>query len=1812
MVSSEFADRPLKKLVLFDVDGPLTLARQPAQPEVIEVLKELRKKVVIGFVGGSDLVKISEQLSVNGEKALDLFDYGFAENGLTAYRLGQPIESQSFIKFLGEEKYKPLVNFILHYVADLDIPIKRGTFVEFRNGMINVSPIGRNATIAERLEFNEYDKVHGIRPAFIKVLKEKFPDYGLTYSIGGQISFDIFPHGWDKTYALRHVEHEGFEEIHFFGDKTSPLYLMDNIRRATSREDSAVYDLRSQIHTNSPSHMVVGTSPTADDSEHSVLEDDSDAEMDRDEYEEDELMDEDDDDGSSSLSIPNESIDFDLVYSLHSFAATVEGQANVVKGDSLFLMDDSNSYWWLVRVLKTQEVGYIPAENIETPFERLARLNKHRNVDLASATHAELQDGLLQSQDRLRQNLNNSRQGRTDSPSQSRPLKSKTVDFNVDRSFYRYPPAVWHADEELDDFEDEEEDEWDVGEYYEEDPVLMAEKAAQQEVLDRANARLAAAEAVSGQQMGMPGEHEDEMKWEDSPLEEVRMKPQEMSELQQSLQSQQQSIRASPSPARDGIAEQPRVSPTAQSGSISSDNTTTTTAPLSVSTGQNGERRLVADPFSEFDMSPNSANPSSPTNSSSTHETVKLTMTPTIARDNVFESQQATAYDPRKRRGDEEDSAAAEDARKRAKNVVSPPPAKSGPSSSGGGKLRKERDRSDSAGTRSLESVSGSTEDDSSSNTGKDKDKKKKSGVFGALFGRKKDKKEGSKDLRDTAGMKDSKSSASMDADIVVGPNMGRISEETGRRPSASSQGTSVESGMVSPTTAMAMQQQQPMVAPSTPPHNQHPAGSAPGGSTSYGSLASMSSTSTPPSSLTSSPAAQTLRQRDQAQQALYQQYLNRSPASAPDPNYGLQSASVVNAGARWGRERDPMSGTSTTQPSSSGLAPPTQRQRPGSLILTSEALASHPISALNASSSAAVSPSAAAPPIAELSVVRIFAGRGLEEETEATFKTVLLNSQTTAGDLVGQAVQRFRLNVPSDGHSTDEEEEAMDDPSVKRAKLIGPSRYYFLTIKQIEGGASVKLKPDEKPLVVFESLVEDARLAREEREREERERLMSTPKVKRSSVGSISSVTSNLSMHPAIKKLPMNDFTDDSAVKFYIHRKGVDPDEDEEYDEVLGYRRFSTEEGDDTMVAADTSMSSNLAESDSGAFLSPSSSGSSKAMERLLSPALRFSLQLDLPDDMVFDTVTEAIIFKGTLKDRERDSRRHSHASSVSNTSSSIPQNFRRKIFVFPKNVTVAEVIELGLERFGILEGVVDGGDEVEDKLTKRRSNAARVRYGLSAMIGDSERDLSPASRIIDSYPRPPTFRAAERDRNRSKDLQRRSIDSAQILGNMDDLSPDDPVFVLRRATSYKTSTSKHRMSAPLDELALRNLHQQLNRDSISSSTRGGTDSTPISPNIITGGFADQQRKDQPSRKEIIAAQREASRATQRAMLSTQANAVRGVDVLLPGNARLRSARVDADDKMRYSYVQPDGETYDISDIVEEEWRGGEYHNKDSQKRDLLENVVTGRAGAGEKLDRILGRIKNGKSGLQPPGSASQQGLRSGSPSSQYSLDETVEAYGRSRSVTPAGTSMASVTSGPKVVGQVNRAASPASTAGGRMSPSGQRPGTVTPTAAAGDRPDNRRNPSIASVMSDMSGYATPATHPMTPSPIDNEVPRSAPGTPKMQAQQVQHQRQRSAGLSTTGKKTPVGRPLIPKDDFGVSQMMAIIEYRASKNKGTVAEAPIKHDPVDDMLFGRQLDLATLHPKIRDIYADSFREMDEVDKYLDDQLLRIQAARQS
>jgi len=143
-------------LALFDVDGTLTAPRKVVTPEMLEFMKQLRQHVTVGVVGGSDLVKITEQL---GRTVITDYDYVFSENGLVAHKNGELIGTQSLKSFLGEDKLKEFINFTLHYIADLDIPIKRGTFIEFRSGMINVSPIGRNCSQEERDEFEKYDKV---------------------------------------------------------------------------------------------------------------------------------------------------------------------------------------------------------------------------------------------------------------------------------------------------------------------------------------------------------------------------------------------------------------------------------------------------------------------------------------------------------------------------------------------------------------------------------------------------------------------------------------------------------------------------------------------------------------------------------------------------------------------------------------------------------------------------------------------------------------------------------------------------------------------------------------------------------------------------------------------------------------------------------------------------------------------------------------------------------------------------------------------------------------------------------------------------------------------------------------------------------------------------------------------------------------------------------------------------------------------------------------------------------------------------------------------------------------------------------------------------------------------------------------------------------------------------------------------------------------------------------------------------------------------------------------------------------------------
>jgi phosphomannomutase len=206
-------------LFLFDVDGTLTPARNPMKTDMFDFIQSLKTvpDLKLGIVGGSDFKKISEQI---GEHIFELFDYIFAENGMVYYKSNKLIHANSLKTIISQSDLNAFISECLKYIADLDIPIKTGTFVEFRNGMLNVSPIGRNCSQTERDEFESYDKIHNIRQQMIRHLQMKFSQINFDYSIGGQISFDVFPKNFNKTLCLKYLVGENVDQIHFFGDKT--------------------------------------------------------------------------------------------------------------------------------------------------------------------------------------------------------------------------------------------------------------------------------------------------------------------------------------------------------------------------------------------------------------------------------------------------------------------------------------------------------------------------------------------------------------------------------------------------------------------------------------------------------------------------------------------------------------------------------------------------------------------------------------------------------------------------------------------------------------------------------------------------------------------------------------------------------------------------------------------------------------------------------------------------------------------------------------------------------------------------------------------------------------------------------------------------------------------------------------------------------------------------------------------------------------------------------------------------------------------------------------------------------------------------------------------------------------------------------------------------------------------------------------------------------------------------------------------------------------------------------------------------------
>lgn len=222
-----------KHIVLFDMDGTLTLPRQKIHSTMVSKIEDLIQisNVEVGVVTGSDYDYVKQQLNLlleesEGRRQIHVLPcngtkyYPPPPQG-EDYKLGS---SEDMAMFIGKENMRSLMQVLIerqsrfsHSLDDLT-----GHFISYRGSMVNWCPIGRNATPQQRESFVTLDRSYEptLRHRELIALTYKMDDLGLesrlSLKLGGSTSFDIYPIGWDKTFCLKYFEDH---TLWFVGDR---------------------------------------------------------------------------------------------------------------------------------------------------------------------------------------------------------------------------------------------------------------------------------------------------------------------------------------------------------------------------------------------------------------------------------------------------------------------------------------------------------------------------------------------------------------------------------------------------------------------------------------------------------------------------------------------------------------------------------------------------------------------------------------------------------------------------------------------------------------------------------------------------------------------------------------------------------------------------------------------------------------------------------------------------------------------------------------------------------------------------------------------------------------------------------------------------------------------------------------------------------------------------------------------------------------------------------------------------------------------------------------------------------------------------------------------------------------------------------------------------------------------------------------------------------------------------------------------------------------------------------------------------------
>ncbi len=213
----------MKKLIAFDLDDTLAIAKSPITDQMAETLVKLVDYFHICIISGGKFeqfkIQVIDRLLIDKKK---LKKFHLMPTCGTRYYKYENDWHEVYAENLTKEQKVKIEKLLREAAIELGYWVEKpyGEIIEDRESQITLSALGQEAPADEKYKWDPDGKK---RLEIIDLIGDKLGD--LEARIGGTTSIDVTLPGIDKAYGMKKLmEHLNIkkEDILFFGDKLTP------------------------------------------------------------------------------------------------------------------------------------------------------------------------------------------------------------------------------------------------------------------------------------------------------------------------------------------------------------------------------------------------------------------------------------------------------------------------------------------------------------------------------------------------------------------------------------------------------------------------------------------------------------------------------------------------------------------------------------------------------------------------------------------------------------------------------------------------------------------------------------------------------------------------------------------------------------------------------------------------------------------------------------------------------------------------------------------------------------------------------------------------------------------------------------------------------------------------------------------------------------------------------------------------------------------------------------------------------------------------------------------------------------------------------------------------------------------------------------------------------------------------------------------------------------------------------------------------------------------------------------------------------